>query len=329
MRCVSHYTHPDRPTQTRRRQDPRASSVAAPTNPPRTHPARNQRPHRQSRPRTQTSGSDGLRRTGSQRRKAPQTKAQVSWHHTHRPSSHCRAQSRTVVVKQNAKPRQRLTQNQNPNMENKPRQARSPTRQRMATHSIRRCPRRSQGIRSEGSRQGCMTTSAHAANVHAAVGSKLAESTIEESAATNFVSWTAQLLVANTSTLVHDVVRASCQPSPMDEFKSNTAHPTARLVLVRHGMLQHKNMARSVPDVQTKSSSPIEPCFVLLAFMLLNVLVAALLQKHTNSGRAKPQKPHRCRGGRGNTWSRYSFSQSNSDPKRASHGRTLGAKRCL
>ena len=29
------------------------------------------------------------------------------------------------------------------------------------------------------------------------------------------------------------------------------------------------------------------------------------------------------------TWSRHSFSQSNSDPKRASHGRTLGAKRCL
>ena len=25
----------------------------------------------------------------------------------------------------------------------------------------------------------------------------------------------------------------------------------------------------------------------------------------------------------------HSFSQSNSDPKRASHGRTLGAKRCL
>ena len=30
-----------------------------------------------------------------------------------------------------------------------------------------------------------------------------------------------------------------------------------------------------------------------------------------------------------NTWSRHSFSQSNSDPKQASHGRTLGAKRCL
>ena len=161
----------------------------------------------------------------------------------------------------------------------------------MATHSIRRCPRRSQGIRSEGSRQGCMTTSAHAANVHAAVGSKLAEPTIEESAATNFVSWTVQLLVANTSTLVHDVVRASCQPSPMDEFKSNTAHPTARLVLVRHGMLQHKNMARSVPDNQTKSSSPIEPCFVLLAFILLNALVAALLQKHTTRGGPNPRSP--------------------------------------
>ena len=30
-----------------------------------------------------------------------------------------------------------------------------------------------------------------------------------------------------------------------------------------------------------------------------------------------------------NTWSRHSFSQSNSAPKRAAHGRTLGAKRCL
>ena len=30
-----------------------------------------------------------------------------------------------------------------------------------------------------------------------------------------------------------------------------------------------------------------------------------------------------------NTWSRHSFSQSNSAPKRAAHGRTLGPKRCL
>ena len=30
-----------------------------------------------------------------------------------------------------------------------------------------------------------------------------------------------------------------------------------------------------------------------------------------------------------NTWSRHGFSQSNSDPKRASHGRTLGAQRRL
>ena len=186
VRCVSHYTHPDRPTQTRRRQDPRACSVAAPTNPPRTHPARNQRPHRQSRPRTQTSGSDGLRRTGSQRRKAPQTK--------HKCRGTTRIVHRATAERSPAQSSSNKTpshdrdspQNQNPNKENKPRQARSHTRQRMATHSIRRCPRRSQGIRSEGSRQGCMTTSAHAANVHAAVGSKLAESTIEESAATNF-----------------------------------------------------------------------------------------------------------------------------------------------
>ena len=73
--------------------------------------------------------------------------------------------------------------------------------------------------------------------------------------------------------------------------ESNTAHPTARLVLVRHGMLQHKNMARSVPDDQTKSSSPIEPCFVLLAFILLNALVAALLQKHTTRGGPNPRSP--------------------------------------
>ena len=30
-----------------------------------------------------------------------------------------------------------------------------------------------------------------------------------------------------------------------------------------------------------------------------------------------------------NTWCRHSFSPSNSDPKRASHGRTFGAKRCF
>ena len=29
------------------------------------------------------------------------------------------------------------------------------------------------------------------------------------------------------------------------------------------------------------------------------------------------------------TWSRHSFSQSNSAPKRAAHGRALGPKRCL
>ena len=33
--------------------------------------------------------------------------------------------------------------------------------------------------------------------------------------------------------------------------------------------------------------------------------------------------------GPGHTWSRHSFSQSNSGPKPASHGCTLGAKRCL
>ena len=168
-----------------------------------------------------------------------------------------------------------------------------------------------------------MNTSAHAAKVHAAVGSKLAESTIEESAATNFVSWTVHLLVANTSTIVHDVVCASCQPSPMDEFKSNTTHPTARLVLVRHGMLQHKNMARSVPEDQTKLSSPIEPCFVLLAFICLNALVAARLQKHTTRGGPNPRSPIVVVEVVGRAPN--SFSQSNSGPKRASHGRTLDA----
>ena len=56
-------------------------------------------------------------------------------------------------------------------------------------------------------------------------------------------------------------------------------------------MLQRKNMARSVPDDQTKSSFPIEPCFVLLAFMLLHALVAALLQKHTTRGGPNPRSP--------------------------------------
>ena len=54
-------------------------------------------------------------------------------------SSHRRAQSRTVIVKHNAKPRQRIYPNHNPKKENPPRQARSHTRQHMAAHWIRRC----------------------------------------------------------------------------------------------------------------------------------------------------------------------------------------------
>ena len=66
-------------------------------------------------------------------------------------------------------------------------------------------------------------------------------------------------------------------------------------------------MARSVPEDQTKSSSPIEPCFVLLAFICLNALVAALLQKHTTRGGPNPRSPIvvvEVVGRAPNTWSR-------------------------
>ena len=99
------------------------------------------------------------------------------------------------------------------------------------------------------------------------------------------------MLVADTSTIVQDVVRACCQPSPMDEFKSNTAHPTARLVLGRHGLLRHKNMVHSVPEHQ-KNRHPQSN----LAFYSWHLYTPQRARGRTaaqvhNQRRAKPQKP--------------------------------------
>ena len=61
---LSHCTHPDPPTQTGRRQKHRAARVTAPTNSPRTNPARNQGPHQSSCQRTQTYGAHRVQQTG-------------------------------------------------------------------------------------------------------------------------------------------------------------------------------------------------------------------------------------------------------------------------